>query len=269
MKAIIYAIAILIFGGAIYFTLEHNRKFSELEKVRLETKANNSTVSANADAKEAELQKLNDELADAKQKSEEASTALNLANDDGSKLEREVATLKETDRTQKAELEQIQTELAALEGTIQGLGADISFENLPDKVTELREERDTRAKKLDELETLVDAATKALATKRDEIDRLTRREVSRNSRISRNAMEAVVTAVSQDWGFLVIGAGSNSGFTPETRMLVKRNGQLVGEVTPTAVEPTQTIAEIDFKTLPVGARIQPGDRVLISKPNQN
>jgi hypothetical protein len=37
MKAILYVVAILVAGGAAYFTLEHSRKFGDLQKVRLET----------------------------------------------------------------------------------------------------------------------------------------------------------------------------------------------------------------------------------------
>ena len=95
------------------------------------------------------------------------------------------------------------------------------------------------------------------------------RKAARNKRIDRNAMEARVTAVNQDWGFLVIGAGSNSGFTPQTTLLVKRDGRLIGRVNPSAIEPTQTIAEIDLKSLAPGVRLQAGDRVIVSKPAGN
>jgi hypothetical protein len=82
-------------------------------------------------------------------------------------------------------------------------------------------------------------------------------------------MEARVTAVNHDWGFLVIGAGSNSGFSPQTSLLVKRDGRLIGKVNPSAIEPTQTIAEIDLKALAPGVRIQPGDSVILAKPAGN
>jgi hypothetical protein len=122
---------------------------------------------------------------------------------------------------------------------------------------------------MEELETLTGSASKALAATRAEIDRLVKREIDRSARIGRNGMEAVVTAVNQDWGFLVIGAGSNSGFTPQTSMLVQRGGRLIGRVTPSAIEPTQTIAEIDFTSISAGVRIQPGDRVILAKPTSN
>jgi hypothetical protein len=79
-------------------------------------------------------------------------------------------------------------------------------------------------------------------------------------------MQAVITGVNQEWGFLVIGAGSNTGFTPQTSLLVQRDGKMIGRVRPSSIEPTQTIAEINFKTLAPGVRIQPGDYVIYEKP---
>ena len=96
-----------------------------------------------------------------------------------------------------------------------------------------------------------------------------KRDIERSSRIGRNSMESVVTAVNQDWGFLVIGAGSNSGFTPQTSLIVQRDGRFIGRVRPSSIEPTQTIAEIDFESLSSGVRLQPGDRVMLAKPITN
>jgi hypothetical protein len=79
----------------------------------------------------------------------------------------------------------------------------------------------------------------------------------------------VVSAVNDDWGFVIIGAGSSTGFTPQTKLLVKRDGRLIAEVKPSSIEPSQTIAEIDPETLAPGARIQPGDRVILANPATN
>jgi hypothetical protein len=40
-------------------------------------------------------------------------------------------------------------------------------------------------------------------------------------------------------------------------------------VRPSSIEPTQTIAEIDFDTLATGVRLQPGDRVITAKSATN
>jgi hypothetical protein len=269
MKAIAYVVAILILSGATYFTLEHSRKFGELEKVRLQTIATNKEVSANADAKEADLRKANEELAAAQKTREELTQALVLLKSTAEAVKKEAAELDATLVAQDAEFAELNKTLEQVAAMLKGLGEDITLENLPDKIQQLEDDRKARQDKLKDLETLVAAGEKALATKRDEIDRLVRRETQRTARIGRNSMEAVVTAVNQDWGFLVIGAGSNSGFAPQTPMLVQRDGRIVARISPTAIEPTQTIAEIDFKSMAVGARIQPGDRVILAKPAAN
>lgn len=93
--------------------------------------------------------------------------------------------------------------------------------------------------------------------------------VERSARIGANSIEAVVTAVNQDWGFLVVGAGSNSGFTPQSGLLIQRDGQVIAKVRPSAIEPTQTIAEIDFSSLAPGVRLQTGDQAILATPAVN
>jgi hypothetical protein len=269
MKAILHVIPILavLVGG--YFTLEHRRKFGELETVRLKTKADNRMVSANADAKETELKKAKEILAAAEQKREELDQGLASQQSVASTLEREVADLDSTLKSQEEEFEEVNKAREEVASILSDLGQDVSIENLAEKIQEVEEDRKSQQAKLEELETLVGAARKALASNRSEIDRLVKREAERSARMSRNSMEAVVTAVNQDWGFLVIGAGSNSGFTPQTGLIIQRDGRMVARVTPSAIEPTQTIAEIDFESVSPGVRLQPGDRVILAKPAAN
>lgn len=269
MKAILYVVAILILGGAAYFTLEHKRKFGELEEVRIKTVTDNKAVSANADVKESELKKAKEALGIAETKREELAQALAALKSSGSTLQREVAELDSTLKTQDEEFAGLNKAREEVANIVKDLGDDITLENLGDRIQEIDEEHKAQQAKLEEVQTLTEAAEKKLAASRDEIERLVKRDIERSARIGRNSMEAVVTAVNQDWGFLVIGAGSNSGFTPQTSLLVQRDGRLVGRVSPSSVEPTQTIAEIDFNSLALGARIQPGDRVILTKPNAN
>jgi hypothetical protein len=170
---------------------------------------------------------------------------------------------------QKVEFEQLETTLEEVKSALVGLGTDVTLENLAEKIAEIEQSKADKQKKLDELQTLVGGAEKSLAANRAEADRLVTRGIERSARIGRNSMEAVVTAVNQDWGFLVIGAGSNSGFTPQTALLVERDGRKIGRVRPSSIEPTQTIAEIDLESLASGVRLQPGDRVILATPTSN
>ncbi len=170
---------------------------------------------------------------------------------------------------QKEEFAELAKTLAEVNEILKDLGGDVDLDSLPEKIAEIEEDKNSRVAKLEELETLISSAEKMLANYRSEFDRLVKRDIERNSRIGRNSMEAVVTAVNQDWGFIVIGAGSNSGFTPQSALIVRRDGRMIGRVRPSSIEPTQTIAEIEFDSLATGVRLQPGDRVILAKPITN
>jgi hypothetical protein len=273
MKAILYVVAILVAGGAAYFTLEHSRKFGELQQDRLKTIATNKEVSANADVKEKELKDEKGVLAAAETKREELVASIAALKSTGTSLERDVAELDNEIKEQDDEFAELEKTLKEVEEILKSLGdtfgLEITIDNLPEIIEKIEADKKARIAKLDELNTLVDGAGKLLVQNNDENDRLVKRKVERDARIGRNSMQSIITAVNQDWGFLVIGAGSNSGFTPQTALTVERDGRFIGRVLPSAIEATQTIAEIDFKSLATGVRLQPGDRVILSKPTSN
>jgi hypothetical protein len=269
MKAILYIVAILVAGGAAFFSLEHSKKFEALQKDRLSTIKTNKEVSANADVKEKELKDERGVLANSEQKREEVTQSISALKSAGSTMEREVAELDNTLKAQAAEFVDLENTMKEVGEILKTLGDDINIDNLPEKIQQIEDDKKARQAKLEELETNIGAAEKLLASNRAEVDRLVKRKIERSARIGRNSMEAVVTAVNQDWGFLVIGAGSNSGFTPQTSLIVKRDGKMIGRVRPSSIEPTQTIAEVDFDSLAIGVRLQPGDRVMLATPATN
>ncbi len=269
MKAILHVVLLLVVGVAAYFTIEHNRKFEELQKDRLQTTATNTEVTANAEAKETEVKNETKILNDSKQKREELTQSISALKSSGSSLERDLSELESTLKAQDEEFAELDKTMQEVAKVLKDLGADVTLDNLSEKIEAIQEDKKTKEVKLEELETIVAAATKKLANTRAEIDRMVKREIERSARIGRNSMEAIVSSVDQDWGFLVIGAGSNSGFTPQTSLIVQRNGQMIGRVRPSAIEPTQTVAEIDLNSMAPGVRIQPGDRVILSAPLTN
>lgn len=269
MKAILYVVAILVAGGATFFTLEHTKKFEALQKDRLATIAENKKVSADADVTEKNLKDERALLAKAEQKREELTQSITTLKSTGAGLERDVNSLDDTLKGQDAEFAELEKTLQEVNKILADLGGNVTLDSLPEKITQIEEDKKAKQAKLDELETLVSAAEKLLEKNRAELDRLVQRKIQRNRNIGRNSMESVITAVNQDWGFLVIGAGSNSGFTPQTSLIVQRDGRMIGRIRPSSIEPTQTIAEIDFNSLASGVRLQPGDRVMLAKPNTN
>ncbi|MEI8037818.1 MAG: hypothetical protein WCJ14_05455 [Verrucomicrobiota bacterium] len=269
MKASLYILAILAAGGGLFFTSLQSDKFNEAQNERIKVREETKTVSANAAVKETELTHEKAIIAAADLKREEIAQSVASIEASGATLKRDSIDLDNTLKAQDQEFADIEKSLAEVNKIVASLGGGVTLDNLADKIQEIDADKKTKQTKLEEGETLMAAAEKSLANSRADADRFAKRIVERNAHIARNAMEAVITAVDQEWGFLVIGAGSNSGFTQQTNLLVQRDGHLIGHVRPSSIELNQTIAEIDFKSLSPGVRIQAGDRVILNTPNTN
>ncbi|MGL4398685.1 MAG: hypothetical protein ACRCXD_02345 [Luteolibacter sp.] len=269
MKAILHIVAIVASLGAAFLSFNYSGKFKTFEAKRAEIVESIKKTNADADGKDSDIKKGRAVSAGVKEKAELLEQSVSSLKSTGSSLTNELGKLKEELKSQEEEFAPLKKVLEEVNQILSGFGENITMEALPGKVQQIEDEKKAKQTKLEELEVLIAGSEKSLVAGREEADRLTKRMVERSSRISRNAMEAVVTAVNQDWGFLVIGAGSNSGFTPQTPLLVKRDGRMIGQVNPSSIEPTQTIAEIDLDSLASGVRLQPGDRVILAKPAAN
>ncbi|MES2475974.1 MAG: hypothetical protein V4640_09345 [Verrucomicrobiota bacterium] len=269
MKAILSIVAIVASCGAAFFSFSHKNKFVALEADRIATIATNEDVSSKADVAEKNIEEERAKLAASEERRDLLTQSVSSLKSAGTGFGSDIQKLDADLKAQKGEFAQLQKTLDEVNKILEETGGGVTLDNLPDKIAEVNQDRDDKQKKFDELETLVGAAEKSLANNRSELDRLGNRMIQRSSRIARNSMQAVVSAVNQDWGFIVIGAGSNSGFTPQTDLIVERDGRKIGRVRPSSIEPTQTIAEIDFDSIASGVRIQPGDRVILASPAAN
>lgn len=269
MKAIPFFLAILVAAGAAFFSFSLSGKFQDIQKVRLSTISSNKEITAKADVADKNIKDEKALLVASKDKQELLNQSIETLKAAGSSLKSDASKLDKDIEGQTEEFAQLEKALEEVNAIMQSLGGGVTLDNLAEKIAEIEQSKADKQKKLDELKTLVDGAEKTLASNRAEADRLVTRGIERSARINRNSMEAVVSAVNQDWGFLVIGAGSNSGFTPQTSLIVQRDGRKIGRVRPSSIEPTQTIAEIDLESLAPGVRLQPGDRVILATPTSN
>ncbi len=269
MKAIFYVLALLVTVGAAYFSYENLNKFEKQKKTKETAISDNKVMSEKGNKQQEQLdaEKVLLEAA-SKDKADAEASIENLVAKEKT-LRRDLGELEGTLEEQKAKFVELEKVRSELENILKEAGEDVTLENLPEKIEALEADKMAKTKKLGELESLVGAAKNSVESNQAEIGRLADRSSSRDSRIRRNAMESVVTAVNDEWGFVIIGAGSSTGFTPQTKLLVKRDGRLIAEVKPSSIEPSQTIAEIDPETVAPGARIQPGDRVILANPATN
>ena len=269
MKFLFPVLSIVVCGAAIYFSLTEMEKFESEQEARMTAISTNANISKTlaeatlAIGKEEELLKTaNEQLAT-------VTASVSFLESSAGNLRKEIEGLNTTLGALGQEAEDGEEAIGEINRILIDQGGNVTRDNFQAKFNEIEAEVEAKQTKIDEMETLIEGAKTSLAAKQAEVERLAERMEARNRRIARNAMDARITAVNHEWGFLVIGAGSNSGFTPQTSLLVKRDGRLIGKVTPSAIEPTQTIAEIDLESLAPGVRIQPGDSVILAKPARN
>lgn len=286
MKTVFYILALLVTAGAAYFSWDVNKKFQEeyalINTAYVDTETGekfdvglvglNDRYEATIKKTEDELKAEKEQLEAAKNELAERNAAIEVAQSNERTLQRSVGETEATLEEQQVKLDDLANAIDEAKKVVDRmkdeLGGEVvvTLESLPDVIQQLKQKKQTLTDQNEELTELAEAADKNLAKNREEMARLVDNKAKRDSQISRNSMEATVTAVNYEWGFVVVGAGSRSGFTPQTTVLVKRDGRVLGQLTPSSIEPNQTIFEIDFDSMAPGVRIRPGDRVLLSRP---
>jgi hypothetical protein len=269
MKAILYIVAILAICGAAGLSLVQSNKLKAIESERLSLLAKDKEIVASTNANDVEIKKEKELLKKSQDDKELVSQSVAALTSIGTSLSNDVSRLNDESKEQELEFAALDKALNEVNEILAGLGGDVTLDTLSEKIVQIDNDKKEKQLKLEELGVLISGADKTVASSRAEAERLTKKIAERNSRMQGNGMQAVVTAVNQDWGFLVIGAGSNSGFTPQTSLLVERDGRMLGRVRPSSIEPNQTIAEIDLGSLATGVRLQPGDRVILAKTAVN
>jgi len=269
MKIAFYILTFIVCGVAAYFSLSHKEMFEKQVETRIETIQTNRNVSARADVEESKLATLIVQLDAAKLERDTADAALVSVQSTGRNLTGQLSEIQSSIDSQLGELTKLNEDIAKVTAVLAEFGENVT----PDTVTQIIEENQKRRDELimqrDELDELIAAGERNLAEKRAESERIAQRTAARNAQLALNATEAVISAVNHDWGFVLIGAGSNSGFSPQSSMVVQRDGRVIGRVRPSSIEPTQTVAEIEYSTMAPGVRFQPGDRVLLARPIAN
>ena len=110
-----------------------------------------------------------------------------------------------------------------------------------------------------------EVATKELEVKKvkDQLSGIVEAIEVRKKSFDRNSLSAVIVAVNNDWGFVVIEGGQNKGLTTESKLLVVRGNQPIGRLKIVSVDTNKTLANVEPKSVNPGMSVMPGDRVIL------
>lgn len=175
---------------------------------------------------------------------------------DAKSKEEELGTLKKNIEEINARKTQISEEISRI------LGTTGTPEEMLARVEALKKENDEKVLEIEQLDKEFEVARKSAVENEQLAARLNQAQASRTKTISLGNRTGVVSAVNPEWAFAVVNMGSNQGVSNESRLLVKRGGQLIGRLNVVQIEANQTVADISIKSLTPGFTIQPGDEVI-------
>ena len=262
-KKILYALSVLLAGAAAYYSFANKAKLEGQISLFEETRDKKDSVERNADKTEkteietaAELEKAdvrNAELIADMENMKSRETSMNKSKEEAQvKIDEAEARLANFAKV-KAEIDE------------QLKGVNVPWAQIPAEIKRQQEVRKKRGDDLDLLNEHIAKLTKDVADKRASNTRESDRLSKIRTKIARNAKVGAITSVNSTWGFVIVNLGTNnSNVTPQSKLLVTRNGRLLGRLTPNSVEASQTVCDLNARDINPGVRIQPGDQVTLA-----
>jgi septal ring factor EnvC (AmiA/AmiB activator) len=211
------------------------------------------TTKGELDAKKEEVTKLgsekdtlNSELGEARTDLGKAKEELTAAQEQVTTIQTEIEQLKADSEAKDTRIAELEQQATAPEGSAEP--SDVDNAEVQARMTEL----ETVNQQLQDQNT-------GLTT---QIAELRRKEDGRQKLQMRQGLTGTILAVNQAWNFVVLSLGDRQGVVPNAEMLVQRDGQYLGKIRVTSVEPSTSIADILVRTVPRGLSVMPGDRVI-------
>ncbi len=260
MTKVLFMLSAVVMVVAIVISYQNRESLVDLRTKRLENDNKVKTEKGNAErlAREAKAEAdkvvaANAEATRLEELRNIASGKLNIAKTQGETLKKEYSDA-------EAALKKYQAEIDAVK---EKMPPNFSPETATESMNTLRKTiADNRlaAEKSQE-----EVATKELEVKKvkDQLSGIVEAIEVRKKSFDRNSLSAVIVAVNNDWGFVVIEGGQNKGLTTESKLLVVRGNQPIGRLKIVSVDTNKTLANVEPKSVNPGMSVMPGDRVIL------
>ncbi len=265
MKSVLYIIAVIVLLVAAFFGYQLMTQYEDQLAATADLVNRNQVLSSAIDDKKEEKGTAGKTRDTSRSGRDDANSELELASAKSGQLRSTEAKIDARIEEAQAELDEVNKLVAEMKKTLPG----ITMANLPSEIKRLKTEKTEKENRLSELDTVNTKMEEDIVKKGSDLEREQGILAESRERVRANKLEAPVTAVNNEWGFVIVGAGEEVGLTSSSKLLVKRAGRLIGKLTISSLESNQAIADVVPDSLAVGARIQKGDRVILQKTVSN
>ncbi len=262
-KKIFYILSVLVTLAAAWFSFENSKKLQgeidhfaeERDKKDAVERIEDNTKKTLADTQTA-LEGAEQVNADLRAEMENMKSREGALNKSKEKAQVEI-------EEHDAELAKLAEAKAVIDEALQGV--NVAWPQVPAEIKRLQELRKKKGDDLDLLNEHIAKLTKEVSDKQASNAREGDRLTKIRTKIARNAKVGAITSVNSTWGFVIVNLGTNnSNVTPQSKLLVTRDGRLLGRLTPNSVEASQTVCDLNARDINPGVRIQPGDQVTLA-----
>lgn len=266
MKLILYILALVSIGAAAFFSMQNIEKHEEQLAL---TKAEFNKVKIKEReiaAKEVELQteeKLRQEASDTKNSLIADKDIKETDFRDNTKLS---ASYDDELEELVGKKDQITAALAEIEKELEG--EKVPLDQVEEFVTSLEDKKKELNKTNVALQEEVGVFNEAVNKNQATLEDFKQAQLKRRTNLNANGISSLITAVDDEWGFVVIKPHADSLIKQDSKLLVIRGNRHIGRLSINAIEQEagRVLANIDYSSIAPGMRIRPGDRVILSKP---
>ncbi len=265
-KTLVLFIALAVTAVAAFFSFTNlgNMKEERVQIASLERQIDSQLQAI--DSGRTQLAETRERLNQARQTSGERIADRDSLTGAIERITREIASLDEQIAEQQEQIDNYEGVIAELQEFFRDMEVD-NLEQLNDMINELAQDRVAREREVAEVEAAIEAANSDISRVEGQIATARRGLADRSAGIQVNTREPLVVAVNNDWGFVIINAGTREGFRAESSLLAKRGDRFIAKLAVTSITDNQIVADLVPGTLVRGASLQPGDRVILEEPN--
>ncbi|HUF63143.1 MAG TPA: hypothetical protein VMN36_13785 [Verrucomicrobiales bacterium] len=263
MIKVLLILTSLVAGAAVFFAIQNKNSYTEHHNARVTAETQDTRV-------QRELAAVSEEVADFDVQLTAGTGQRDLFEAQKEQKEIRLNSRKQELATKSKDMLEKQNRIDELQMALQTAGQDLpaglDLAEIPGMVEDLKVKEDELQNQIQESRTLVAAAVNRTKNSEKILESLRAQEAAYQQAIVRNAIELTVSAVNNEWGFVVINTPRGTGIQSDSPLVVKRGEVFVARLTVDKVEPSQIVANIDSIT--AGMRILPGDRVIFEDPQQ-
>lgn len=262
MKSFLYVLALALSIAAGTLSWSNIAKHEKQLQDTTDLDKRNANLETDISKLKKELKTESDNLITEKRNLAETNAEIENLDSKIGTLKRSLTSLDAKIAAQEEELNQdkkLIAEIEALAGE-----ENLTIDQVPDQVEKLEQERKDLSKRHSELVSNVEILQADVDKNNSEISELQRRDRERAKSLRANGLASLITAVNSDWGFVIIKPHPDANITVDSQLIVVRGPHHIGRLKINSVEPNRIIADVDYSSLAEGARIRPGDKVILA-----